>query len=304
MSLLVILGPTAVGKTKLAVALANKLDGEIISADSRQVYKGMDLGTGKDLEDFELDGKQIPFHLIDIKEAGEEYNLFNFQQDFYIAYKDIIKRGKQPILCGGTGMYLEAALDKNALFEVPIDKNFRNSLESESQAELNDRLFKMNSKQHNTTDIEDRERTLRALEIELYKQNNSAKAKKSPVKSAIIFGIDEEREILRDRIANRLRARLDAGMVEEVKGLMNSGISAEKMNYYGLEYRFMSQFIMKEIDEEALFTNLVQAIRKFAKRQMTWFRRMEKRGHQINWISAEISTEDKIKSILEKTKTA
>lgn len=301
MSLIVILGPTAVGKTKLAVALAAKINGEVISADSRQVYQGMDIGTGKDLKEYEVNGAKIPYHLIDIKVAGEEYNLFDFQSDFYQAYEKIISnKGKTAILCGGTGMYLEAALDKKAMLKVPVDKSLRKQLENENQEELNDRLAKLNAKTHNTTDLIDRERTIRAIEIETFKQKNIDESKNSPVSNSIIFGVTEEREVLRERIDVRLKDRLEEGLVEEVKALMDSGISAEKLNYYGLEYRFVAQYLSEEIGKEEMYVGLLQAIRKFAKRQMTWYRRMEKRGHEIRWINASEPIEAKVEAIIKR----
>ncbi|MBL4710605.1 MAG: tRNA (adenosine(37)-N6)-dimethylallyltransferase MiaA [Flavobacteriales bacterium] len=290
--LIVILGPTAVGKTKLAVALANQLNAELISADSRQVYKEMNLGTGKDLDDFWIGGRQIQHHLIDIKEAGEEYHVFDFQQDFYRAFEAVLNKDKTPILCGGTGLYLEAALAKEKMIEVPENETLRAALSLLSQNKLNEKLKRLCPKLHNTTDIEDRVRTLRAIEIELFKQSN--KAEKSPVKNPCIFGIEMERQALRARIEERMKERLENGMIEEVDNLMKKGITAEKLHYYGLEYRFITAYLMNEISYNELYDNLVQAIRRFAKKQMTWYRRMEKRGHLIHWLNATTPLEQKI----------
>lgn len=300
MSLIVILGPTAVGKTRLAVALANEVGGEIISADSRQVYEGMDIGTGKDLEDFTVAERTIPHHLIDIRKAGEEYNLFNFQQDFYRAFNTIQNRNKKAILCGGTGMYLQAALAKEALLEVPENKKLRQRLENYSQIELNEEIHNLTSETHNTTDLEDRKRTIRAIEIELFKKDFKAKKGQSPVKRKIIFGLKEEREILRERIKVRLEDRLNNGMIEEVESLLKSGVSHEQLNYYGLEYRFISQYLQGSWNKEEMFEKLLQAIRRFSKKQMTWFRRMEKQRHNINWIAASLPMDKKLEIIKQK----
>ena len=302
MSLIVILGPTAVGKTKLAVKLTGLTDGEIISADSRQVYKGMDIGTGKDLADFSVDGKSVPYHLIDIKEAGEEYHVFDFQQDFYEAYETVRKNGKQPILCGGTGMYLEAALAEEKMLRVPVDEELRKELELHSQKELSERLMKLKPDLHNTTDLTEKERSIRAIEIEVFKQSQNTVNEKSPVTEKIIFGIRMEREQLRARIEDRLKTRLEEGMVDEVRELMSKGISVEKLNYYGLEYRFISLYLTGQINYEEMYEKLLQAIRRFAKKQMTWYRRMEKRGTLIYWIDAELPMNEKIEFIRGKLK--
>lgn len=290
--LIVILGPTAVGKTKLAVALASQLNGELISADSRQVYKGMDIGTGKDLTDFWIGGQQIQHHLIDIKAAGEEYHVFDFQRDFYQAYETILNKGKKAILCGGTGLYLEAALAKEKLIEVPENKTLREKLMFFSQEELNKKLKEIHSGLHNTTDLAERTRTIRAIEIEMFKQN--VQAEKSPIKNPTVFGISMEREALRARIEERMKERLENGMIEEVEQLIKGGVSVETLHYYGLEYRFIARYLTNEISYDELYEKLVQAIRRFAKKQMTWFRRMEKKGHLIHWIDASIPMEQKL----------
>ena len=297
MSLITILGPTAVGKTKLAVQLAHHLNGEIISADSRQVYKGMDIGTGKDLKDYTLNGENIPYHLIDNKEAGEHYHLFDFQQDFYSAYQIITAREKVPILCGGTGLYLEAAMAKEQMQQVPSNKKLRQNLASNSLEELTKLLIQLNLKQHNTSDQTDRERCIRAIEIEKFKQTNPVKAS-SPIDEYIIFGVKMERSALRARIDERLIERLKSGMIEEVEQLLNSGLTAEELDYYGLEYRFIAKYLSKEMNYDEMYEKLLQAIRRFAKKQMTWYRRMEKNGAQIHWMDANLSSADKLKFVL------
>jgi len=295
MQLIVILGPTAVGKTKLAVALAHQLNGEIISADSRQVYRGMDIGTGKDLVDFNIDGVEIPCHLIDIKNAGDIYHLFDFQRDFYSAYQKIIAHNKQPILCGGSGLYLQAALQKEQLLQVPKNESLRETFNDLTQEKLATELLKLNTKQHNETDLIDRERTLRAIEIESFKKENTPL--KSPVAEHVIFGIDMERSKLRSRIEERLNSRLNEGMVEEVEQLIKQGVSFEQLNYYGLEYRFIGQYLNNELNRQQMYDGLLQGIRRFAKKQMTWYRRMEKQGYVINWIPAEDSLSNKLELI-------
>ena len=293
--LIVILGPTAVGKTNLAVQLALKIKGEIISADSRQVYRGMDLGTGKDLDEYEVNGNQIPFHLIDILEAGQTYNLFDFQRDFYTAHDSILERDKIPILCGGTGLYLEAALSDKRLLEVPINEELREELKNKSQDDLNEKLLAISESIHNTTDTLDRERTIRAIEIESFKKQYIAED--SPIKNFIVFGIKADREIIKRRIELRLKERLTSGMIEEVKVLLDSGVSLERLNYYGLEYKFIGNYLSGLINYDEMYTKLLQAIQRFAKKQMTWFRRMEKRGVEIHWIDGELNLEEKLNKI-------
>lgn len=297
MSLIVILGPTAVGKTKLAVQLAAQLNAEIISADSRQVYRNMDIGTGKDLSEYTMDGSSVPYHLIDIKEAGEAYNVFDFQQDFYKAYQKIVEKGKTAILCGGTGLYLEAALAEDQMVEVPTNEKLREELELLQQEELVNRLQLISSTLHNQTDLLERERTIRAIEIEEFKKKSHPI--KSPIQQAIVIGLRMEREQLRERIAQRLKARWEEGMIEEVELLLKQGVTHEQLNYYGLEYRFISQFIKGELSFDEMNASLVQAIRRFAKKQMTWYRRMEKKGRSISWIDAQNSSEEKLNRALE-----
>ncbi len=294
--LITILGPTATGKTKLAALLASITDGEIISADSRQVYKGMDIGTGKDIEDYCVNGKAIPYHLVDVKEPGYEYNVFEFQQDFLTAYNDILSRNKQPVLCGGTGLYLEAVLQGYTLKKVPENRALREKLKNKSHEELIE-LLKTYGSLHNTTDITDRERTLRAIEIREHEQADPEQ-KFFPAIPSVIFGIWFERNVIKQRITQRLEKRLKNGMVEEVKSLLNSGLKPEQLVFYGLEYRYVTQYVTGEIDFQTMFNRLNTAIHQFAKRQMTWFRRMEKRGIAIHWIDGTLQDEEKVKQIL------
>ena len=297
MSLLVILGPTAVGKTKLAVKLAAELHGEVISADSRQVYQGMDIGTGKDLLEYTVNGTLIPHHLIDHKQAGDAYNVFEFQRDFYDAYHKIIQNGKAPILCGGTGLYLEAAIAKEQMFEVPLNEELRKELSGLNQAQLAERLKACSNSLHNETDLLDRERTIRAIEIEKFKANSEPV--KSPIQEKLVLGLRMERSKLRARIAQRLKLRLEEGMIEEVEKLLKKGVTHEQLNYYGLEYRFVSQYLQKKISYDEMYELLLQAIRRFAKKQMTWYRRMERKGLTIHWIDAELTMDEKMNKALE-----
>lgn len=296
-TLLTILGPTASGKTRLAAMLAHKLNGEVISADSRQAYRGMNLGTGKDYGDYIVDGQEIPYHLIDILEPGEEYNVFRYQQDFFRVYADIVQRDKFPVLCGGTGMYLEAVMGGYKMGEVPEDKTLREFLKNKNQEELVTYLASLRPP-HNTTDTLDRERTIRAIEIATYELERHAEANSFPKLNPLIIGIAYERTHLRQRITERLQARLEQGMVAEVEELLNKGISAEKLEYYGLEYRYLSQYITGRISYEEMFRLLNTAINQFAKRQMTWFRRMERKGFQIHWLDGEMNLNDKLSCIM------
>ena len=296
--MITILGPTASGKTPVAARLAAEIGGEIISADSRQVYRRMDIGTGKDLGDY---GK-IPYHLIDIREPGTKYNLFEYQQDFFDAYQDIQSRGAVPILCGGTGLYIEAVLKGYHLSPVPQNQALRDSLEGKSLAELTQMLTdlkaKTGSNMHNTTDVDSCQRAIRAIEIETYNIEHPTPRRELPPVDSIIIGIDIDRELRREKITRRLKARLEEGMVEEVKALLDEGIPADDLIYYGLEYKFVTEYLTGKITYDEMFTRLEIAIHQFAKRQMTWFRGMERRGFKIHWIDATLPIEDKIKLIL------
>ncbi len=297
--MIVITGPTATGKTNLAVNLASKINGEIISADSRQVYKNMNIGTGKDLDEYNINGLKINYHLIDIVEPGYEYNVFEFQNDFINSYNEIISKNKKPILCGGTGLYIESIIKGYRLINVPENIELRNDLEKQSKEELISILTSY-KKIHNTTDITDINRLIRAIEIEKYNAENKAIKNDFPVINPIIFAIDLDREIIKNKIYKRLDFRLKNGMIEEVQMLLNSGVSADKLKFYGLEYKFVTQFILKEISYNELLNNLNIAIRQFAKRQMTWFRKMEKNGVIINWIDGLMTLDEKLSFICNK----
>ncbi len=297
--LITILGPTASGKTTVAAALAAKIDGEVISADSRQVYRGMDLGTGKDLGDYIVNGAEVPYHLIDIADPGEEYNVYRFQQDFVAAYNDIRERGKKAIMCGGTGMYLESVILGYEMSEAPRNEDLRKELEPLSNEELVDRLHSLRET-HNATDLEDRERLIRAIEI-----SSSLVPRPTHHTTSIdihninhyVFGIALPREKVRQRITQRLSRRLEEGMVEEVKSLLDSGLRPEQLEFYGLEYKFLTQYATGLISHDEMFRLLNTAIHQFSKRQMTWFRRMGKKGVEILWIDGEMPLAEKIETI-------
>ena len=304
--LITILGPTACGKTSLAAALALLVDGEIISADSRQVYRRMDIGTGKDLSDYRpvVDGStvNIPYHLIDICEPGTKYNLYQYQQDFANAYADITARGKQPILCGGTGLYIEAVLKGYHLSPVPQNQELRDRLEGRSLQELTDMLIELKAKNgstmHNTTDVDSCQRAIRAIEIETYNMEHPMPKRELPPVDSLIIGLQIDRELRRERISQRLKDRLEEGMVDEIRGLLNSGIAAEDLIYYGLEYKFVTQYVIGQLSYDEMFRQLEIAIHQFAKRQMTWFRGMERRGFTIHWIDATLPMEKKVEQIM------
>ena len=295
--LITIVGPTASGKTPLAAALANRLDTEIISGDSRQVYRRMDLGTGKDLVDYVVDGKQVPYHLIDIVEPGYKYNVFEYQRDFLKAYEDITARGKMPILCGGTGMYVESVLKGYRLLPVPENPQLRASLEGRSLEELT-KILEGYKKLHNSTDVDTAKRAIRAIEIEEYYKQQPPEYREFPSLKSLIVGVDIDRELRREKITRRLKQRLDEGMVDEVRGLLAEGIPAENLIYYGLEYKFLTQYAIGELTYEEMFHQLETAIHQFAKRQMTWFRGMERRGFTIHWLDATLPMEEKIEQII------
>ena len=292
-----ILGPTASGKTVLAASLAKAIDAEIISGDSRQVYRGMDLGTGKDLDDYVVDGYHVPYHLIDIVDPGYKYNVFEFQRDFLNAFEDIRNRDKKVILCGGTGMYIESVLKGYRLIPVPENKELRESLSSKSLDELTDILSRY-KKLHNSTDVDTVKRAIRAIEIEEYYLSNDVDERPFPNYNSLIIGVDISRELRREKISRRLRQRLDEGMVDEVRRLLDSGISAEDLIYYGLEYKYLTLYVTGELSYDDMCSQLEIAIHQFAKRQMTWFRGMERRGISISWINAEWVLQHKIDVVL------
>lgn len=295
--LITILGPTASGKTPLAVALAYKLDTEIISGDSRQIYRRMDLGTGKDLEDYTVNNRQIPYHLIDIVEPGYKYNVFEYQHDFLNAYNEVRTKGKCPILCGGTGLYLESVLKGYKLLPVPENPELRASLADKSLEELT-RLLSAYKKLHNSTDVDTVKRAIRAIEIEEYYKRQSSEYREFPQIHSLIIGVDIDRELRREKISRRLKQRLDEGMVNEVKALLDSGIPPEDLIYYGLEYKYLTLYAIGELSFDEMFHQLEIAIHQFAKRQMTWFRGMERRGFTIHWLDARLPMEAKVEEII------
>lgn len=296
--LITVLGPTASGKTSFAAALAARLDTEIISADSRQVYRSMDIGTGKDLADYVVGGKQIPYHLIDIREPGDKYNVFEYQHDFFHAYEAIRKRGKLPILCGGTGMYIEAVLKGYKLLDVPQNPELREALKEKSLAEL-EQILAGYKVLHNKTDVDTAQRAIRAIEIEEYYREEAPDAHEYEPINSLIIGIDINRELRREKISRRLRSRLDEGMVDEVRNILRSGVKPEDLIYYGLEYKFLTLYILGRLSYDEMVSQLEIAIHQFAKRQMTWFRGMERRGSKIHWIDASLPTEEKIEKTCE-----
>lgn len=291
--LIALLGPTASGKTQLAVALAHRMGSEIISADSRQVYRGMDLGTGKDLADYEVEGKTVPYHLIDIADAGYKYNVFEYQRDFLRVYEDMRSRGLLPVVCGGTGMYLEAVLKGYRLIPVPENAALRASLSGKTLEELTEILSQYKTL-HNTTDVDTAKRAIRAIEIEEYYLHTEVNGREFPQLRPLIIGVDIDRDLRREKISRRLRQRLDEGMIDEVRALLDKGIPAEDLIYYGLEYKFLTQYVIGQLTYEEMFRGLEIAIHQFAKRQMTWFRGMERRGLTIHWLNASWPMEQKL----------
>ena len=280
----------------MAVALADRLHTEIISADSRQVYRRMNLGTGKDLADYEIGGHKIPYYLIDIVEPGYKYNVFEFQRDFLKAYEDIRGRGMLPVLCGGTGMYLESVLKGYRLLPVPENPELRERLSSKSLEELTSILASY-KKLHNSTDVDTAKRAVRAIEIEEYYRSQPVEAREFPVIRSLIVGVDIGREQRREKITRRLRQRLDEGMVDEVRSLLAEGIKPEDLIYYGLEYKYLTLYATGQMSYEEMSGQLETAIHQFAKRQMTWFRGMERRGFTIHWVDAALPVEEKLELI-------
>ncbi|MDR2145435.1 MAG: tRNA (adenosine(37)-N6)-dimethylallyltransferase MiaA [Tannerella sp.] len=303
--LITVLGPTASGKTSFAAALARHLGTEIISGDSRQVYRRMDIGTGKDLEDYRIDGVSIPYHLIDICEPGTKYNVFQFQHDFFKVFRQIRERGKLPVLCGGTGLYIESVLKGYKLLDVPQNPELRESLKDKSLSEL-EPIIASYKTLHNKTDVDSAQRAIRAIEIEVYYQQHSNNTVPSdeflPVNSLII-GIEIDREARRKKISERLHFRLANGMIEEVQRLLDEGIPPDDLIYYGLEYKYLTQYLIGELSYSEMIAQLEIAIHQFAKRQMTWFRGMERRGITIHWLPASLPTDAKIARTMELCKT-
>lgn len=300
--MITILGPTASGKTSVAAALALRTGGEIISADSRQVYRRMDIGTGKDLADYTIGDVHIPYHLIDIAEPGTKYNLFQYQQDFHTAYNDIRSRGKLPILCGGTGLYIEAVLGGYSLSPVPQNPKLRESLEGKSLDQLTQMLVQLKQKNgsnmHNRTDVDTAQRAIRAIEIETYNLEHPTPERQMPPVDSLVIGINIDRKLRREKITRRLKARLEEGMCDEIRSLIDGGVNPDDLIYYGLEYKFVTEYVVGKTSYEEMFRQLEIAIHQFAKRQMTWFRGMERRGYTIHWIDAAQSMDEKVEAIM------
>lgn len=296
-NLIVILGPTASGKTTLAANLASRVNGEIISADSRQVYQKLDLGTGKDYNDYIVNGMQIPYHLIDIAVTGSQYNVFEFQKDFVKVFGDINHRGKKALLCGGSGLYIQAVIQGYKLIQVPINPQLRENLEPKPLEELS-KILSQFKHLHNTSDVDNKKRAIRAIEIEAFYSIHPEIDFSYPEINALLIGVKFDRASERSRITERLALRLKTGMVEEVLALLNGGITADQLIYYGLEYKFITQYLIGEISYDEMFDSLNTAIHQFAKRQMTWFRRMEKQGMKIWWIDGYAPLEEKIGRII------
>lgn len=301
--MITILGPTASGKTSLAAALAARIDAEIISADSRQVYRGMTIGTGKDLDDYRQGDRVIPYHLIDICEPGTKYNLFQYQQDFHLIYNNIVACGVRPILCGGTGLYIESVLKGYALSPVPQNQALRDELADKSLAELTEMLedlkHRNHSVMHNRTDVDTAQRAIRAIEIETYNLEHPTDNRTLPPIDSVIIGVDINREERRRKITQRLKQRLEEGMVDEIRQLLDRGIAPENLIYYGLEYKFVTEYVIGKTSYEEMFRQLEIAIHQFAKRQMTWFRGMERRGFTIHWIDALDPMDSKVAQIMD-----
>ncbi len=294
--LISIIGPTACGKTAMAVAAARAMGGEILSADSRQVYRGMDIGTGKDISEYGEGDARVPYHLIDIVDAGEKYNLFEFQRDFLISYNDVVARGALPVLCGGSGLYVESVLRGYRLIPVPENVELRERLEKYSLEQLTDILSTYKTL-HNTTDVDTKKRAIRAIEIEEYYVRMPQHEREFPLLNSLIIGLDVEREVRRERISHRLDARLEEGLVDEVRLLLDKGVTVEQLVYYGLEYKFVTLFLMGAMSFDDMRKGLETAIHQFAKRQMTWFRGMERRGLKINWIDASLPMDERVEII-------
>ena len=296
--MITILGPTASGKTALAANVAYRMNGEVISADSRQVYRNMDIGTGKDYDDYIIEGREVPCHLVDICLAGEKYSVYRYQKDFLAVYNEIAGRQKLPVLCGGTGMYIESVLKGYRLIKVPVNKSLRDNLERKTMDEMKD-ILEGYRDLHNITDISQRKRLIRAIEIAKYYSDHNIEEEEFPEINSLVAGIKFDRNSRRKRITERLKSRLKGGMIEEVKSLLESGVSAETLIYYGLEYKFITRHIQGELSYDEMFSQLETSIHRFAKRQMTWFRRMEKNGIEIKWLDGYLPLEKKVEKVME-----
>ncbi len=296
--MITILGATASGKTALAANVACRMNGEVISADSRQVYRNMDIGTGKDFGDYIIEGREVPCHLIDICNAGEKYSVYRYQKDFLAVYNEISGRNKLPVLCGGTGMYIESVLKGYRLLKVPVNKSLRDNLERKTMDEMKD-ILEGYGDLHNITDISQRKRLVRAIEIAKYYSDHNIEEEEFPEINSLVAGIKFDRNSRRKRISDRLKDRLKGGMIEEVKSLLESGVSAETLIYYGLEYKFITRHIQGVLSYDEMFSQLETSIHRFAKRQMTWFRRMEKNGIEIKWLDGYLPLEKKVEKVME-----
>lgn len=295
--LVIVTGPTASGKTSLAASIAHILKGEVISADSRQVYRGMDLGTGKDYDDYIIDGVSIPYHLIDIADPGYKYNVFEYQRDFFRIYKSMKERSVFPVVCGGSGMYADSIITGYKMVEVPPDSGIRSRLEKKSIEELTGILSAMKNL-HNNTDIDTKKRVIRAIEIEHSNKNRETQHSQIPKINSLVIGVMLDRDQRRHNISTRLQQRLKAGMVEEVKRLIDSGVDTETLIYYGLEYKYITHYLTGKLTYEKMAGDLEIAIHQFAKRQMTWFRGMERRGTKIHWIDGSLPMEEKVQQVI------
>jgi tRNA dimethylallyltransferase len=296
--LVVITGPTASGKTSLAARLALRLGGEVVSADSRQVYRNMDIGTGKDINDYIVDGISVPYHLIDIVDPGYKYNVYEYQRDFLAVYNDLKERKVFPVVCGGSGMYVDSIISGYRLNEVPPDPVLRSELEKKSIEELTD-ILKSYKELHNITDIDTKKRAIRAIEIESYYHKKENSQTSLPEIRSLIIGVKYDRDMRREKISQRLIERLSGGMIEEVKGLLDKGVDSETLIYYGLEYKYITLYLTGKTSYDEMFRCLEVSIHRFAKRQMTWFRGMERKGIKIHWLDGELPMENKIEKILD-----
>ena len=296
--MITILGPTASGKTALAANVAYRMNGEVISADSRQVYRNMDIGTGKDYDDYIIEGREVPCHLVDICDAGEKYSVYRYQKDFLTVYNEISGRNKLPVLCGGTGMYIESVLKRYRLIKVPVNKNLRDNLERKTMDEMKN-ILEGYGDLHNITDISQRNRLVRAIEIAKYYSDHNIEEEEFPEIKTLVAGVKFDRNSRRKRISDRLKDRLKSGMIEEVKNLLESGVSEETLIYYGLEYKFITWYLQEKISYDEMFSQLETSIHRFAKRQMTWFRRMERNGIEIKWLDGYLPLEKKVEKVME-----
>ena len=296
--MITILGPTASGKTALAANVACRMNGEVISADSRQVYRNMDIGTGKDYDDYIIEDREVPCHLVDICNAGERYSVYRYQKDFLTVYNEISDRNKLPVLCGGTGMYIESVLKGYRLLKVPVNKNLRDNLERKTMNEMKN-ILEGYGDLHNITDVTQRKRLVRAIEIAKYYSDHNNEEEEFPEINSLVAGIKFDRNSRRKRISDRLKDRLKGGMIEEVKSLLESGVSAETLIYYGLEYKFITWYLQKRISYDEMFSQLETSIHRFAKRQMTWFRRMERNGIEIKWLDGYLPLNEKVEKVIE-----